>query len=159
MAQFAVFLFVLVADIASKHWAKFNLDPRNPIKVIPDLFDLTLVCNKGAAFGMFSSLSDTTRWVSLAVVSVLALGVVLRFMLKEAKGDYYSQLALAGILAGALGNIIDRFRYDCVIDFLDVYVGDYHWPAFNVADSAISVGVAILIFRMVLMPTTVEKSE
>ena len=69
-------------------------------------------------------------------------------MMKEAKHDPVSQFALVGILSGAVGNLIDRYRFDSVVDFLDFYAARYHWPAFNVADSAISVGVCILLLRV-----------
>ena len=78
----------------------------------------------------------------------MALYVVWHFLKNEAKDDPVAQVTLFAILGGAFGNIIDRFFYDAVIDFLDVYIGSYHWPAFNIADSAISVGVCFLLLRM-----------
>ena len=146
--NFFYFFSILTLDQLSKYWVHSSFVEGEPVAILPNFFNLTLVYNPGAAFGIFSGLPDTQRRVVLLGVSVLALLVVVRLLLTDAKDDKYSQFALLGILAGALGNIIDRFRFDRVVDFLDFYWGSYHWPAFNVADSAISVGVAILIIRM-----------
>ncbi len=142
-----IFSLVIVLDQLTKFAARASLVEGEPVSVIPKFFNLTLVYNPGAAFGMFSSLPDTARRLALIAVSVAALFVVLWFMAKEAKGDQLAQIALSGILAGAIGNIVDRFRFDAVVDFLDVYYSSYHWPAFNIADSAISVGVTLLVLR------------
>ena len=141
-------MFVLVLDQLTKAIAYTFLENGKPVAVISSVFNLALVYNPGAAFGMFSSLPDASRRIVLLVVSLIALGVVVRFMLHEAKGDRFAQAALGGILGGALGNIIDRIRFDAVVDFLDFYYKSYHWPAFNVADSAISIGVCVLILRV-----------
>ena len=150
--KLALFIVIVVLDQWTKHLASSQLLAGDPRPVIPGLFNLTLVFNPGAAFGMFSELPDGWRRITLALVSAIALIVVLRFMIKEAKHDWISQYALVGILSGALGNLIDRYRFDSVVDFLDFYWKSYHWPAFNVADSAISIGVAILMIRVVFTP-------
>ena len=143
-----VLLVVLVAfDQITKYLAETYLDPALPMSVIPNLFNLTLVYNPGAAFGMFGSLPDPTRQIVLWCVSAGAF-VVVYLMYRDTKEDPYSVTGLVMIVSGAIGNMIDRARYDAVVDFLDFYWGNYHWPAFNVADSAICVGVAILVVRM-----------
>ena len=144
-----VFTLVLFLDQATKLLACIYLKDGEPVPVCT-CFNLTLVFNPGAAFGMFSRLPDFWRRAALIAVSFVALFVVLWFMFKELKEDKLGQTALAAILAGALGNIVDRFRFDAVVDFLDFYWKNYHWPAFNVADSAISVGVALLMLRFLL---------
>ena len=144
-----LFTVILVLDQLTKYLADMNLELGVSLPVIPNFFNLTLVYNTGAAFGIFSDLSDTVRRISLYSVSFVALTIVLRFMFVEAKDDYVSKLALTSILAGACGNMIDRVRFDKVIDFLDFYYNTYHWPAFNVADIAICTGVFILVIRMV----------
>lgn len=146
--QILVFLLVLILDQVTKYFASTGLMLGEPVSVLPGIFNLTLVYNPGAAFGMFGNYPDVFRRIALWGVSFIALLVVLRFMLNEAKDDKISQYALVGILAGALGNIIDRLRFDAVVDFLDFYWKTYHWPAFNVADSAICVGVFLLIVRV-----------
>ena len=148
MVKYLLFFIVLILDQWTKFYASEHLQLGEPVSVIDGLFNLTLVYNPGAAFGMFSGLPDIWRRVVLALVSGLALLVVIRFFFREAKGDSVSQAALLTILAGAIGNLIDRYRFDSVVDFLDFYWGQYHWPAFNVADSAISIGVTILMFRV-----------
>lgn len=155
-----LFVLVVTLDQLTKWLAVHYLKNEGSVPIIPNLFSLTLVYNPGAAFGLFSMWPDTARRISLAIVSLVALVIVIRFMLNDARHDPVSQLSLAAVLAGAVGNIIDRFRLDRVIDFLDLYHGNYHWPAFNVADSAISLGVALLLVRMVCCsPAQCAKTE
>ena len=140
-----VFLFSIVSDQASKVWAVQTLGEKS-IEVIPDLFSLTLAYNRGAAFGFLGDLPDGVRQIALGAATVLALGTVLFMLLKYHRQSIWGCLSIGMILGGAVGNIIDRVRLGMVIDFLDVYWGEYHWPTFNIADSCICVGVTILIF-------------
>ena len=140
---------ILAADQISKWLILDTLVIKgSPLVIIPKILNLNLVLNPGVAFGLFAELPDEQRRIAIASVSLLALIVVMFLLLKEAKDDWWSQGALMAILAGAFGNIIDRFRFDAVVDFIEVFIFGYHWPNFNVADSAICVGVAILIVRM-----------
>lgn len=148
-AGFLIFLIVVVLDQYTKYLAELHLVAGHSIKVIPGVFQLTLVYNPGAAFGMFGELPDVYRRIVLWVVSVIGVGVVVYFLAREMKNDKSAAIPLAAILGGAAGNIIDRFRYDSVVDFLDFYWKDTHWPAFNVADMAISIGVAIIMLRLI----------
>lgn len=145
-----VILSVFALDQATKFLVLEELDEAIAREVIPNFFNLTLVFNRGAAFGMFSALPDSFRKIVLLIVSLIAVGVVIVLLVRDARGDAWSQFALALILGGAAGNAVDRVRFDAVVDFLDFYVTDYHWPAFNIADSAISLGVMILLLRMVV---------
>jgi signal peptidase II len=124
------------------------------IPVIPEFFSLTYIRNPGAAFGLLASSGQSFRLIFFGLTSVLALGLlgVIFFRLREE--DWIGQLSIAGILGGAIGNLLDRVRFGEVIDFLDFYINGYHWPAFNVADAAISVGVFFLILHFAL-----EKKE
>jgi signal peptidase II len=142
-----VSLLVVISDQLSKMWILDNFDYGEVLEIIPGFFNLTLVMNPGAAFGIFANLPTMTRRIVLGAVTVVAVILVVTLLRKEAKDDAYAQFSLYLILGGAFGNLIDRFRFDAVVDFLDVYVGDFHWPAFNVADSAISVGVTLLLIR------------
>ena len=142
-----LFISLVLIDQISKLQIVAKLNPGERIAVIPGLFDLTLTYNPGAAFGILAGLPATTRHIVLGVTTVLALALVFYFMLRDYRNDSVAKFALVMILAGAAGNIIDRVRLGVVIDFLDFYVGSWHWPAFNVADSAICVGVAILLLR------------
>ena len=142
-------LVVLVLDQLSKAVALRDLVPGTPVTVVDGLFSLTLIMNPGLAFGMLSSTPTAWRWIvvvlSLAALAILAT-VGIRLL---ATGGWTTRVALGFIFGGAAGNLIDRGRFGAVVDFLDFYWRDYHWPAFNVADSAISVGVALLAVRII----------
>lgn len=107
--------------------------------VIPKFFQLTLVHNTGAAFGIGH------RWSLpfFIIVSLIALGVIAYLFHKLGPSERLSMWALTFIAAGAVGNLVDRLRFGYVVDFFDVYVGRHHWPAFNVADSVITVGAIL----------------
>ncbi|EPR42262.1 Lipoprotein signal peptidase [Desulfovibrio sp. X2] len=137
---------VLAADQASKAAVRAHIGAFERIPVIPGFLDLVNVGNRGAAFG-FLNRADWS-WPSLvfAGVSLVALGVIL-WLVKSAR-DRVSLAALALIMGGAVGNLVDRLRFGFVVDFIDAYVGELHWPAFNVADSAICVGAVLLAWRM-----------
>ncbi len=150
----AVAVLVLLLDQATKFLALARLLPGHPVSVIDGLFSLTLVLNPGLAFGMLGATPAAWRWV-VAVLSMGALTVlaVLGARLLPA-GGRLTELALGLVFGGAVGNLIDRGRFGAVVDFLDFYWRGYHWPAFNVADSAISVGVALLALQMLLAPSS-----
>ncbi|PYO54667.1 MAG: signal peptidase II [Candidatus Rokuibacteriota bacterium] len=141
-------LVVLILDQLTKAAALRQLSPGTPVGVVDGFFSLTLVMNPGLAFGMLSSTPTAWRWIvgllSAAALSVLAM-VGVRLL---PTGGWMTRLALGFIFGGAVGNLIDRGRFGAVVDFLDFHWRGYHWPAFNVADSAISVGVALLALRI-----------
>jgi len=141
-------LLVLAIDQLTKEVIYKTFEMGESREVISGFFNLTLVMNPGAAFGLFANLPTEIRRVVLGVVTIGAMILVFVLLRNEAKEDRISQVCLFLILGGALGNVVDRFRYDAVVDFLDVYVQSYHWPAFNVADSAISLGVCMLLIRL-----------
>jgi signal peptidase II len=137
---------VIIVDQVSKRYILEHFQPGEIRPVISDLFNLTLTYNPGAAFGLWGTVSDGWRQAILGITTLLALGVVFYFLRQAGYRAAKTQAALAAILGGALGNVIDRFCYNgTVVDFLDFYWGKAHWPAFNVADSAICIGVFILI--------------
>jgi signal peptidase II len=146
-------LAVLVLDQVAKYLALQRLPPGIPVAVIDRFFSLTLIMNPGLAFGMLSGMPAGWRWL-VALLSIGALGVLAVVGLRMLpSGGRLTPLALGLIFGGAVGNLIDRGRFGAVIDFLDFYWRGYHWPAFNVADSAISVGVALLALRMLTTPS------
>jgi signal peptidase II len=114
------------------------------LEVIPGFFSLTHIRNTGGAFGLLAGKATGIRTVFFLAFSGTALGVVIYLHGKMAAGKPWVETAFALVLGGAVGNLIDRIRFGEVFDFVDFYVGTTHWPAFNVADSAISVGVGIL---------------
>ncbi|MCO6431551.1 MAG: signal peptidase II [Deltaproteobacteria bacterium] len=136
-----------VADQLSKFIMMRALLPGQPVEVIPGLFDLTLTFNLGAAFGFMANLEDGTRQLVLAATTCLAMAVVVYFIFIEYSHDAVARIALAFIMGGAIGNVVDRVRLGMVIDFLDFHISGYHWPAFNLADSFICCGVVVLLFR------------
>jgi signal peptidase II len=139
---------ILVADQITKYWALRDLRFGAPVPVLDGLFSLTLVMNPGLAFGMLGGMPESLRWMVglLSVGAVVVLAVLAARLLPS--GGPWTRVALGLIFGGAAGNLIDRVRFGAVVDFLDFYWRDYHWPAFNVADSAITVGVTVLAIRM-----------
>ena len=115
------------------------------IPIIDGLFNLTYVRNTGAAFGIFAGSAEIFRRPFLIAVSIVAIGVTLVMVQRLSEDNLWLLTALSFILGGAIGNLIDRVVYGEVIDFLDCYWGNYHWPAFNLADSFITVGVVITL--------------
>lgn len=133
---------IVVADLATKLIAESLLARRLPVAVIGEWVRLRLVYNQGAAFGLH--LGEHSRWIffGLAVLALIVLGSMVR---STRPGDRLRLLALALVCGGATGNLLDRIRnHEGVVDFLDVGVGDWRWPTFNVADSAITVGAVAL---------------
>ena len=119
------------------------------VPVIEGFFNLTYIRNPGAAFGIFAELSGSFRRPFLILFSLLAIGFVVHLLRRLPEEESAVALALILVLGGAVGNLIDRFLYGEVIDFLDFYWSQFHWPAFNFADSFITVGVAMLAFRLI----------
>ncbi len=145
---------ILALDQVTKFLALDRLLPGEPVPVIQGFFSLTLVLNPGLAFGMLGATPAGWRWM-VAVLSVAALCVLAVVGVRLLpRGGPIAEVALALVFGGAVGNLIDRWRFGAVVDFLDFYWRGYHWPAFNVADSAISVGVALLALRMLLDPAS-----
>ncbi len=139
---------VLVVDQVSKEWITSRMTLYSSDPIIPGLVHLTLVTNRGALFGLFRSIDDPYRSIMFLVVPLIAIVLILFFQYRTSTVDAMSQSGLALILGGAVGNLVDRLRFGHVVDFVDVFVGDHHWPAFNVADSAICVGVTLLFIDL-----------
>ncbi len=137
-------LAVVVIDQVTKLQIVAHFQPYERLSVIDGYFNLILAFNTGAAFSFLSDAGGWQRWFlsGLALVVVVVLVV---WLARLKPGEGWTGLALSLVVGGAVGNLIDRVRLGHVVDFFDFYVGDWHWPAFNVADSAISVGVVILL--------------
>jgi len=130
-----------------------------PIDLVDDLLSFTLVMNPGLAFGLLSSVPRAWRWV-VAALSLVALAVLARVALRVLPdGGWVGRVAIGLIFGGAVGNLIDRARFGAVVDFVDVHWRGWHWPAFNVADSAITIGVALLAMRLITERTAPESSS
>ena len=135
---------VVVLDQLTKLVVLDRLAPGAPVTVVPGLVALTLVMNPGLAFGLLAGVPPGWRWI-VVPLSLLALLVLLRVALRILPtGGWRERSAIGLVFGGAVGNLIDRARFGAVVDFVDVHFRGYHWPAFNVADSAITIGVAML---------------
>jgi signal peptidase II len=152
-------LMVAVIDQATKLLVLALISPGQEIVVIPGFFNLTLAFNPGAAFGLFADLGPLLRKVILFGATTVALLVVGYFLLRDYISDRLGQAAIGMILGGALGNIVDRLRLGEVVDFLDFYIGQYHWPAFNFADSCICIGVVVVLFHRPSQPKQVGSNK
>lgn len=123
--------------------------------VVPGYFQIIHAENRGAAFSILADASDTVRALVLVGMALAILGLVARFLWKatapQSREHWSLRLGLSLVLGGALGNVYDRVMHGAVTDFLDVYVGDAHWPTFNVADSAITTGAALMLLSMWLV--------
>ncbi len=135
---------VVGLDQLSKWWIlEYVMNPPQLIEVT-SFFNIVLAYNRGVSFGMFAAGSETEKW-ALVGVAFLILLFLLRWLWQSSRS--WSVIALALIIGGAVGNVIDRVMIGAVVDFLDFHVAGWHWPAFNVADSCICVGAAGLIFE------------
>lgn len=143
----AIASLIIVADQLTKQLILASFEVGEIKTVINGFFNLTLTYNKGIAFGLFGNLPDSMRQIILVGATLCALALLVFFLFKEFSGDRPGQIGIALVLGGAIGNIIDRVRLGYVVDFLDFFYSTYHWPAFNVADSAICIGVALLLIR------------
>jgi signal peptidase II len=150
---------IILLDLWTKSLVLARIQLHDAIPVIPNFFQLVHVRNTGAAFGLGANASSKLVPILLSAGAIAVFCVVVVYALRTAVTDRLLQTGLHLILGGAIGNLLDRFRFGYVVDFLDVYVGRYHWPAFNVADSAICIGIALLFFDMRKKPDTEPAAE
>jgi len=155
MSLFGLIAVVITLDQWSKWLVKssFNLYQSKPI--IQDFFHLTYVTNEGMAFGL--SLPGGKH--VLLVVTLLLTGFIVGFLWKEKEGHPLVKYGLALILSGAIGNLIDRIIHGKVVDFMDFMIGDFHWYIFNVADSAVTIGMILFIYHSLLLENKISKPE
>lgn len=141
-------LVIVVLDQLTKFWANDILDYHQPVPVIP-MFNLTLTYNTGAAFGFLSDAGGWQRWFFVSLTLIISI-ILFRWIWMMHVTERLHAIALALILGGAIGNLIDRIWFGYVIDFIDIYYDTYHWPIFNIADSAITIGAILLIYDLYL---------
>ncbi len=145
----SVAALVVILDQLTKHWVLVKMPLYKSIVVIPGFFNLTHVHNPGGAFGFLAQNGSPWRhWLFLGA-AVVALGMILYFHHQTPRSHPYLALGLSLIFGGAIGNLIDRVRLGEVVDFLDFYILEHHWPTFNVADSGVTVGVIIFLVHIV----------
>lgn len=143
---FLFILFTLILDQVSKLFIIRNLPLSSSLNIFPGFFNLTHIHNRGAIFGFLSQSRSQVVYYLLMLASLVALSLVIYYFFKTPHEEKFLEISLSLILAGALGNLIDRIFRGYVIDFLDFYVRKWHWPSFNVADASVSIGAVFLIF-------------
>ncbi len=148
---FVVSLAILAIDQWSKAWIERTLPVGGRREVIPGFFNLTHIRNDGVAFGLLSGSSSQIKVWLLAALALVAIAVVVSLVRQTPPEHRLSLMALGLVLGGAVGNLLDRIASGAVTDFLDFYRGGYHWHNFNVADAAISVGVALLLLDSLVL--------
>lgn len=150
-----VSLIVVIADQLTKIAVVDAMTLFESHQILP-FFNLTYVHNHGAAFSFLHTAGGWQRWFFTAIALGVS-GLILWWLRQTPKQKTLLPIAFCLILGGALGNVYDRIAYGYVIDFLDFYINDWHWPAFNIADSAIFIGAALLIWDMLTNPQTSEE--
>jgi signal peptidase II len=145
MLPLLVALYVILLDQASKEWVRAGFGLHESVELIPGFFNLTYIRNTGAAWGMFSGQNFT-----LALLGFVMLVALLLFRRKLLPPGLLHRTALGLLSGGIVGNVFDRLRLDYVTDYLDFHVRGWHWPAFNIADAAICIGVGIYILGTLL---------
>lgn len=133
---------VVVLDQITKALTRSNMDLYDSVPVITNFFHLTYVTNDGMAFG----LNFPGGIYVFSVVSIILTAIIFMYLWKEQNNHILMRLSLALILAGAIGNLIDRLRFGEVVDFFDFMIGDFHWYIFNVADSSVTIGMILFLY-------------
>jgi signal peptidase II len=141
---------VIVLDQITKAVIAERLFVYGTHKVIDGFFNLVYVMNPGAAFGFLAGAPEIFRYLFFMGITLLAMLLIIYYILKSKEERLPVIISLTLIFGGAVGNLIDRIRFGAVVDFLDFYIGTWHWPAFNVADSAISIGAFLMVWEMLV---------
>ncbi|NOY84698.1 Lipoprotein signal peptidase [hydrothermal vent metagenome] len=141
---------IIILDQITKVIVEKRFELYESIVVLEGFFSLTYILNPGAAFGFLADQNPTFRMIFFLSVSVIALVLLGAFFRDTPTEDTMGLTAISLLFGGAIGNLIDRIRLGEVIDFLDFYIKQHHWPAFNVADSAITIGISLLMFHLFL---------
>jgi len=148
LKAYGVAALVVALDRLTKWLVETYVSAMDTYRVIPGFFDIVHSRNRGVAFGIFNDSTSEWRTAMLIVLSVAAVIFVSAMLWRPERLDRTSRWGLALILGGAAGNVIDRIAWGQVTDFLEFYVGSYHWPTFNVADSAIVIGSGLLLIEL-----------
>ena len=144
----ATVLVIFTLDQLTKHWITSSFSIYESVPVLDGFFHLTYIRNPGAAFGFLAGANHYFRSVFFITANIFAIGLMLFYLFKIDQRSSVLILGLSMIMAGAWGNLVDRLRFGEVVDFLDFFLIGWHWPAFNVADSAITIGAFLLIWEI-----------
>ena len=150
-------IVVIVLDQLTKYIASSSLEMYQPVAVMP-MFNWTLMHNTGAAFSFLHDAGGWQRWF-FAVIAIVVSVVIVLWIKRLQQHEKLQAIALSLILGGAIGNVIDRIWLGYVVDFIDVYYQNWHWPAFNIADSAIVIGVGLIIIDSIREYRTEKKAQ
>ena len=150
MGFYLIALAIVLVDQVTKAIVLRSMRLGQSIPIVPGYLDLTFVLNPGAAFSFLATLPESIRNPFFIAISVAAAILIILYRARHLRGNRLASVSLGLVLGGAVGNLIDRLRFGVVVDFVDAHVHQYHWPVFNVADSAISVGVTLLLLEMLL---------
>jgi signal peptidase II len=134
----------MILDQVVKFYIQQTMRLHETVVVIPGFFHLTHIRNPGAAFGLLADQGNGFRFVFFMITSTVAVALLIMLLYKTPHDQWLAPVAISLVLGGAFGNLLDRIRFGEVVDFLDFFVSGVHWPAFNVADSAITIGITIL---------------
>jgi signal peptidase II len=157
---FGVAILVLVTDQLTKWAASVKLKPGGSIELIPGYLRLSYWENSGVAFGLFNDLAATWKPYVLAGMAIIAVIAMVAYSLRVPAGRKLLRLALAIVIGGILGNFVDRVLRGAVIDFIDFHLQDkFYWPTFNIADSAITIGIALILIDTVKNPALEDAAE
>jgi signal peptidase II len=157
---YLITLLVLIFDHLTKWVVRTNMDSRDPIDIIPNYLCISYVRNSGVAFGLFAGIQSAWKPYVLAAMAVVAVIVILIYSSRMPLNRTLLQLALAITMGGILGNFSDRIMHGFVVDFIEFHVNEsFHWPTFNVADSAITIGIALLLIDTVKNPEMEEELQ
>jgi signal peptidase II len=152
-------IIVFLLDQITKKVVTQGMTQHETITVLPDFLNITYIHNRGAVFGLGSSVTSPYLSWGLSILSVVSLAVILVYFLRLNVRSHTTFFGLALVLGGAIGNLYDRLRYGYVIDFVDVHWFEHHWPFFNVADMSICIGVGLLLISMSSKPEQPETSQ
>jgi signal peptidase II len=150
--HFGIAVLVAIADLITKWWVVTHLELHEPVVVVPGLFNLTLVRNSGVAFGLFQDSNSPFKPFVLSFIAFAAILAIIYYAVKLDPQQAGLRLILSVVMGGILGNFIDRLYNGSVVDFLEVYWRGFHWPTFNLADSAISIGIVLLLLDSLRPP-------
>jgi signal peptidase II len=154
MAGKAPFLLLALAILVVDQWSKWGVEhylaPFGVKALIPGCLNLIYVRNTGVAFGLFAARGSLVRTLALSALGLVALGVIALYFRRTPREQRLLLTSLGLILGGAVGNLLDRVASGAVTDFIDFYVGNWHWHTFNIADSAISIGIALMALEILL---------
>jgi len=150
--KYWVLLFLCIWILSVDQWTKYSIQKRLPlhhtVSVVKGFFNLTHVRNPGGAFGILGGEGGRLSSSLFVLVSLIAIGIIIFFFFKTREDEEILSLAFSMVLSGAIGNLIDRFRIGEVIDFLDFQISSFHWPAFNIADSTITIGIGLILVEI-----------